>query len=286
MVKTTDVRGKGLSPRTLLLIIQDLPVFPPVTVAFERSLSKQGTWSKERAWYRSQKEHWLGRLEEYEGTGYHGRKNWLRTAEFIYNHLVCPPMVLWVAEVAGIPRQTLRKAVRAALSAAPYLPAKSSAIRNVISWKEVETLLNASFPGATVKDSAQVSRPQPFPDEALDREGLVAYADLAGSWRHERTLNPFTPKEVAAVEAIAESRPRPMADQALPWAKRLFETYRAGGYLHCQLYDGNLLDDDFPPSANLAAAFGDHFSMYLAIVLYRMSETQRRKLYEALGFFT
>ncbi len=274
-----------MSPRTLLLIIQNLPVFPPVTVAFERSLSKQRMRSKERAWYRSQKEHWLGWLEEYEGPGYYGRKNWLRTAEFIYNHLVCPPMLLWIAEAAGVPRQTLRKAVRAALSAAPHLQTKSSAIRRVISWRQIEPLLKASFPNTNVKDSAQVSRPQPFPDEALDRKGLAMYSDLAETWRRERSLKPFTPKEVAAVEAIAESRRRPMADQASPWAKRLFETYPAGGYLHCQLYDGNLLDDDIPPSANLAAAFGDYFSMHLAIVLKRMSKTHRQKLYTGLGFF-
>lgn len=111
------------------------------------------------------------------------------------------------------------------------------------------------------------------------------YSNVAETWRRERSLKPFTPKEVAAVEAIAESRRRPMADQAFPWAKRLFETYPAGGYLHCQLYDGNLLNDDIPPSANLAAAFGDYFSMHLAIVLNRMSEAQRRKLYSDLRFF-
>lgn len=160
-----------MSPRTLLSMIQHSPVFPPATVAFERSLSKQHMWSKERAWYRSQKEHWLGWLEEYEGPGYYGRKNWLRTAEFIYNHLVCPPMLLWIAEAAGVPKQTLRKAVRAALSAAPHLPTKSSAIRRVISWKQIEPLLKASFPGAPVRNSTQMSRPQPFPEEALDRKG-------------------------------------------------------------------------------------------------------------------
>lgn len=122
--------------------------------------------------------------------------------------------------------------MRAALSAAPHLQTKSSAIRRVISWKQIELLLKASFPGTTVKDSAQVSRPQPFPDEALDRKGLAMYSDLAGTWRRERSLKPFTPKEVAAVEALAESRRRPMGDQALPWAKRLFDSSALLRFLH------------------------------------------------------
>jgi hypothetical protein len=44
------------------------------------------------------------------------------------------------------------------------------------------------------------------------------------------------------------------------------------------------MDEDIPWCANLAAAFGDEFSTYLGIVLYRMSMTQRRKIYARWDF--
>ena len=42
----------------------------------------------------------IGWLLEYEGSAYYGRKNLHRAAEFIYNHIVCQPMLLWLAEAS------------------------------------------------------------------------------------------------------------------------------------------------------------------------------------------
>jgi hypothetical protein len=106
-----------------------MPAQPPITVAFERALEKGGTWIRNNGWYSSQKEHWLGWLREYTGPGYYGRKVPTRTAEFVYNHVVCPPMVLWLGEASGVPKITARKAMRGALTAKTSLASQAAAVR-------------------------------------------------------------------------------------------------------------------------------------------------------------
>ena len=86
----------------------------PITSGFERELERRGMWSANN-WYHSQKEHWLGWLSEYRGPGAYGRKNGNRSAEFVYNHIVCPPMVLWLGEALGVSKERVAKAKSAAL---------------------------------------------------------------------------------------------------------------------------------------------------------------------------
>jgi hypothetical protein len=86
--------------------------------------------------------HWLGWLKGYSGKGYYNRKNWHRSAEFVYNHINCPPMVLWLGETSGIQKRKVLEARRAALSTAPSLPALSAAIRKVIPWEMIEVCLD------------------------------------------------------------------------------------------------------------------------------------------------
>jgi hypothetical protein len=75
-----------MAPQQLATKIRKLRDRAPITTSFERILRRRGVWSKEGAWYTTQKEHWLGWLSEYCGPGYYGRKNWQRSAEFVYNH--------------------------------------------------------------------------------------------------------------------------------------------------------------------------------------------------------
>lgn len=130
-----------MTPHKLARKIGKLDARPSITSELERALEKRGDWNRSRAWYKSQKEHWLGWLSGYEGAGHYGRKDWNRSAEFIYNHIVCPPMVLWLGEASGIPKATVREAKQAALSARPSLPAQSAAIRKVIRWDAIEVRL-------------------------------------------------------------------------------------------------------------------------------------------------
>jgi hypothetical protein len=113
-----------------------------ITAEFEHVIAMRGTWSRDRVWYTSQKEHWLGWLSEYGGRGYYGRKNSHRSAEFIYNHIVCSPMVLWLAEASGVPKARVSKAKRAALCARPQLQAQSAAIRKIIPWELIQAHLD------------------------------------------------------------------------------------------------------------------------------------------------
>jgi hypothetical protein len=55
------------------------------------------------AWYRTQREHWLGWLKDYPGPGAYGRKTAARRdARYAYNHIVEPLMLIWLISAAGV----------------------------------------------------------------------------------------------------------------------------------------------------------------------------------------
>jgi hypothetical protein len=130
-----------MTPQQLAAKIRKLRETVPMTTEFERVLTRREIWSSSRAWYASQKQHWLGWLSEYRGSGYYGRKNFHRSAEFVYNHIVCPPMVLWLAEASGVPKLKVADAKDAALSSRT-LQAQSAAIRKIIPWEMIEVRLD------------------------------------------------------------------------------------------------------------------------------------------------
>jgi hypothetical protein len=143
-----DILGRGfrylldkMTPQELARRIQKLRPHPPITTDFERTLSQRGGWSGSR--YASQKQHWLRWLSEYQGPGFYGRKEWRRSAQYVYNHIVCPPMVIWLAEASGIPKARVVKAKKAALSSGPHFPAQCAAIRKTIAWEMIETRLGS-----------------------------------------------------------------------------------------------------------------------------------------------
>ena len=133
-----------MTPTRLAANIRKLRARVPVTTDFERVLARRGNKTIDRAWYTSQKEHWLGWLSGYDGPGYYGRKNWHRSADFVYTHIVCPPMVLWLAEASGVPRTQIAKAKQTALSAGPHFAAQCAAIRKIIPWEMIEARLSKS----------------------------------------------------------------------------------------------------------------------------------------------
>ncbi|ACK50506.1 hypothetical protein Msil_1556 [Methylocella silvestris BL2] len=125
-----------------MLLIHKLSPAGPVTDSLTEALAarKKGP---NRAWYRHQKEHWLGWLGEYNGPGAYDRKvHESRTAEFVYNHIMCPPMVLWLGEGAGVPRALVEEAASACLAAGKTQPKQCAAIRAVIPWKMVDERLH------------------------------------------------------------------------------------------------------------------------------------------------
>src|SRR5437879_1876027 len=86
------------------------------------------------------KKHWAGWLSEYDGPGYYGRRNPDRDASFVYNHINSPPMLVWLAECAGVSKHL----VEAACRVQDGMKNKSAAcalVRRVLPWEIVEANL-------------------------------------------------------------------------------------------------------------------------------------------------
>ncbi len=99
----------------------------------------RGVWRSEGVWYKSQKEHWLGWLSEYDGPGAYDRKTRQgRSARFVYNHINCPPMLLWLAEAVGVPKGKVLAAKRSALATSKTRGGHCAAIRKAIPWQAIE----------------------------------------------------------------------------------------------------------------------------------------------------
>jgi hypothetical protein len=76
--------------------------------------------------------------EEYDGPGFYGRASAKRSAAFVYNHINCPPMLIWLAEAAGVPETKLATAIEDALNGAKPWPSQCASIRRVIPWQDIE----------------------------------------------------------------------------------------------------------------------------------------------------
>jgi hypothetical protein len=133
-----------MTPKSLRTRISKLPSVAPVTEGYAQTLIARKIWSDNGVWYSSQKEHWMGWLSEYDGPGAYGRKNWNgRTAEFVYNHIACPPMLFWLAEAVGVPRKNLVAAKRSALSDGRNRASHCALIRKTIPWSAIEERLRS-----------------------------------------------------------------------------------------------------------------------------------------------
>ncbi len=100
---------------------------------------------RESVWYESQKEHWIGWLLDYRSPGAYGRKVVSgRDAKFVYNHVVCPDLLLFLAKGSGVSERLVRAAREAARVAGPTEMAQSGAIRKHIPWGVVLTALKSS----------------------------------------------------------------------------------------------------------------------------------------------
>lgn len=92
-------------------------------------------------WCTTQKQHWLGWLRHHRGPGAYGRKHGARRdAKFVYNHIVCVDMLVWLIEGAGI-REDLHDDVRRAADQEATLQARSAAVRRLVPWSDVEAVL-------------------------------------------------------------------------------------------------------------------------------------------------
>jgi len=92
--------------------------------------------------YTTQKDHWLGWLDPNSGTGTYPRRNAPgRGARYVYNHIVEPKRLLWLISAAGVRKELVQAAVRAA-ECVSSLASKSAAIRKNVPWSEVASKLS------------------------------------------------------------------------------------------------------------------------------------------------
>lgn len=121
---------RSLEILELLIAISRLP---------EDRQSKRG-----RVWYVSQKEHWVGWLFHYNSPGAYNRKvTDGRDAKFVYNHIVCPSLLTYLAGAAGVSRTLVRQAKKIEASGGTEMQ-RAGAIRRIVPWDLVQSALLAN----------------------------------------------------------------------------------------------------------------------------------------------
>jgi hypothetical protein len=134
-----------MTPRTLRAYIKPLPEYLNKTRAMETAL-REGTGFN-KAWYRSQKEHWLGWLAEYDGPGAYGRSDAKRDARFVYNHIQCAQMLFWLSEALDTPSDILNTTFEAVVAAPNRGAQQCAALRSHLPWDQIADRLAArSYP--------------------------------------------------------------------------------------------------------------------------------------------
>ncbi len=106
-----------------------------------QSLASDKPSNNPAVWYRTQKEHWLGWLKEYNGPGAYGRQTGRRRdARYAYNHIVNPQMLMWLIEASKVPKELVAAARQAAADGATMMQ-QSGAIRRHVPWEVVQLTL-------------------------------------------------------------------------------------------------------------------------------------------------
>ena len=97
----------------------------------------------------SHRAHWFGWLQEYDGSGYYNRRvpKSPRSMGFIYAHIHCAPMLLWLAEAADVRTALVHEADRALRRLVrdgfhDSNPRCGLAVRAIIPWVVVEAALS------------------------------------------------------------------------------------------------------------------------------------------------
>jgi hypothetical protein len=138
----------------LVKTIDTLDAEQPMTAMLEHSLQIGVGYG--RAWYNSQKEHWLRWLNEYDTPGVYGRRpNSGRACQFIYNQLQCPPMVFWLGEALNVPSAALSAAYVAATGVRPHHARQAAAIRGEIPWRMIEDRIHQLSEGGATRCNGQ-----------------------------------------------------------------------------------------------------------------------------------
>jgi hypothetical protein len=89
---------------------------------------------RRNSWYESQKEHWMGWLFHYNSPGAYNRKTTQgRDARFVYNHIVCPGLLTYLADASGVSRRLVGEARRIEKMDKTEMQ-RAGEIRRIIPW--------------------------------------------------------------------------------------------------------------------------------------------------------
>jgi hypothetical protein len=93
--------------------------------------------------YQTQKDHWLGWLDPSAGTGTYPRQTGAEVpARTVYNRIMEPKMLLWLASAAGVSSGRVAEASTAAAQHRAFA-SKCAAVRKLLPWRVVADLLMA-----------------------------------------------------------------------------------------------------------------------------------------------
>lgn len=130
-----------MKPLVLRAHIRPLPEYLSRTRAMENAIGVGAGF--DGAWYRSQKEHWLGWLAEYDAAGAYGRSIKVqRNARYAYNHIQCAPMLFWLAEALEVDSRRLEEAFEVVLDIEAKGAPQCAALRREVPWEVIEHQLS------------------------------------------------------------------------------------------------------------------------------------------------
>lgn len=110
--------------------------------------------------YQTQKDHWLGWLDPSAGTGTYPRQTGASASACkVYNRIMEPKMLLWLAGTAGVSLQRVAEA-RVAADQHRAFASKCAAVRKVLPWRLVADLLMADTESAEDIDVDPLSQPE------------------------------------------------------------------------------------------------------------------------------
>jgi hypothetical protein len=120
-----------------------------------------------RTWYKTQKEHWIGWLSEYDTPGAYGRKCCQnRDAKFAYNHTMCPEMLLYLIKAIPVSSELIETVEKEYKNEANWtsLPKIVGAIRKIVPWQVISQTIKIpkwyEKPYISVIASIDVIRPR------------------------------------------------------------------------------------------------------------------------------
>ena len=153
----------------LLRAVQALPATMPQS----DKLHKSG--------YASHKDHWVAWLRGYYGPGFYGRSNWDRDARYVYQHLNCGPMIVWLNEAAGEDPALIRRTIVEMQRAGGRAQTEAMIARHLLPWERAVWLL-FRFRPYTIPELLRVIQCLPATMPESDRLTTGSYATHKDQW--------------------------------------------------------------------------------------------------------